>query len=75
MHDVEAADRRGERAAHRRRPIEPTQPAAREVGDLDTLQVDRPLQRHVAVGRAIDAGREDMDVMAVGRERPAKRVD
>ena len=46
--------------------------SAREVSDLHALQVDRCKQRDVAVGRAVDAGRENVDVMAVLRERPAK---
>ena len=49
--------------------------AARKVRDLDALEIDRPPQRHVAVSRTVDAGREDMNVVAVGRQGPAKRMD
>ena len=75
VHDIEAGHGGGQRAVHRRRPVEAPQPLAGEIGDLDAFEIDRPLQRHLAVSRTVDARRKDMNVVAVGRQRPTERMN
>src|SRR6267154_1385366 len=74
MDEIETVDRPGESPAHRRRPVEAPQVSAREISDLHPLDVDRLKQRHVAIGRTVNTGRENVDVVATLRQRPAKRV-
>ena len=72
MHRVEPRDLPVERLPHGRRPVNPAQALAGKVRDIHAFQVDRLQQRHRAVPRSVDIGREDMDVMPLRRERATK---
>lgn len=56
------------------RPVEAPQGAARKIGYLHPFHVDRAPKRNGAIARAIDIGREHMDIVAPGRQFAAERV-
>lgn len=75
MDEIEARDVRIQGTPHRRRPVQPPQQPAREIGDLDAIDVDGLAEWDVAVAGAVDAGREYMNLMPPRREFPAQGVN
>jgi hypothetical protein len=72
---VKASGASGERATHRRRPVEPTQDAAWEIRDLYAFDADRRPERHGTVARPVDACREGMDFVAKLRQSTTQSMN
>ena len=72
--EIEAPHLRPQGPPHGWRPIESPQDAAGEIGHLHPFNVDGATERNRAVTRAIDIGRKDMDIVALGRQFTAERV-
>ena len=70
MHDVEVPRHRGASRTECCRPIKPPQPSRGEIVNLDTIEVDGTVERHVAIARSVDIRREHMDVVP-GRSKAA----
>ena len=74
MDEIERPHFRLQCLPHGRRPVESPQGTAGEVGHLHPFNVDRATERDRAIARAIDIGREDMNVVTAGCQLAAERV-
>src|SRR5438552_18791760 len=75
VYDIEIARSQAQLCCEIGRIIEPSQPARTKIVDLNAIKVDGIIVRNIAVARAIDTGREYMNLMTRLSETLAKGMD